>query len=53
VAEVFKQLTGLGRASKMKHVWQSPFTLHKRIVARSERGQAGRRGQEPAASSPR
>src|SRR3954466_2049329 len=33
VAEVFKQLTGLGRASKMRHVWQSPFTLHKRIVA--------------------
>jgi polyphosphate kinase len=32
VAEVFKQLTGLGRASKMKHVWQSPFTLHKRII---------------------
>jgi polyphosphate kinase len=32
VNEVFKQLTGLGRASKMKHVWQSPFTLHKRIV---------------------
>jgi len=33
VNELFKQLTGLGRASKMKHVWQSPFTLHKRIVA--------------------
>jgi polyphosphate kinase len=33
VNEVFKQLTGLGRASKMKHVWQSPFTLHKRVVA--------------------
>jgi polyphosphate kinase len=33
VNEVFKQLTGLGRASKMKHVWQSPFTLHKRIIA--------------------
>jgi polyphosphate kinase len=30
---VFKQLTGLGRAGKMKHLWQSPFTLHKRIVA--------------------
>jgi polyphosphate kinase len=29
---VFKQLTGLGRAGKMKHVWQSPFTLHKRII---------------------
>jgi polyphosphate kinase len=33
VNEVFKQLTGLGRASKMKHLWQSPFTLHKRIIA--------------------
>jgi polyphosphate kinase len=33
VAEVFKQLTGLGRAGKMKHIWQSPFTLHKRMVA--------------------
>jgi polyphosphate kinase len=33
VNELFKQLTGLGRASKMKHVWQSPFTLHKRILA--------------------
>jgi len=32
VNEVFKQLTGLGRAGKMKHVWQSPFTLHRRIV---------------------
>src|SRR5438045_902712 len=33
VAEVFQQLTGLGRAVRMKHVWQSPFTLHRRIVA--------------------
>jgi polyphosphate kinase len=33
VNEVFKQLTGLGRVSRMKHVWQSPFTLHKRIVS--------------------
>ncbi len=42
VAEVFKQLTGLGRAGKMKHLWQSPFTLHKRIVAaiRNEAAQA-------------
>ncbi len=32
VNEVFKQLTGLGRASRMKHLWLSPFTLHKRIV---------------------
>ena len=33
VAELFQQLTGLGRAGKLKHVWQSPFTLHKRLVA--------------------
>src|SRR5688500_2697292 len=33
VNELFKQLTGLGRVGKMKHVWQSPFTLHKRIIA--------------------
>src|SRR5947207_4745701 len=32
-AEVFQQLTGLGRAGRMKHVWQSPFTLHRRIVS--------------------
>ncbi len=32
VEEVFKQLTGLGRARRLKHVWQSPFTLHKRVV---------------------
>jgi polyphosphate kinase len=42
VNEVFKQLTGLGRAGKMKHLWQSPFTLHKRILAaiRNETAQA-------------
>ncbi len=33
VDEVFKQLTGLGRARRLKHVWQAPFTLHKRVIA--------------------
>ena len=33
VAEVFQQLTGLGRAVRLKHVWQSPFTLHRRVLA--------------------
>ncbi|MBC7804363.1 MAG: polyphosphate kinase 1 [Candidatus Parcubacteria bacterium] len=33
VNEVFKQLTGLGRSSRMKHLWLSPFTLHKRVVS--------------------
>ena len=33
VNDVFKQLTGLGKSSRMKHLWLSPFTLHKRVVA--------------------
>jgi polyphosphate kinase len=33
VAEVFKQLTGLGKAGKLKHLWQAPFTLHPSMVA--------------------
>src|SRR5258708_2163723 len=32
VAEVFQQLTGLGRAGRLKHVSQSPFTPHKRTL---------------------
>ncbi len=33
VNEIFVQLTGLGKATKLKHVWQSPFTLHDRVIA--------------------
>jgi polyphosphate kinase len=33
VNDVFKQLTGLGKSSRMKHLWLSPFTLHRRVVA--------------------
>jgi polyphosphate kinase len=32
VSEVFAQLTGLGKASKLRHIWQSPFTLHHRLI---------------------
>jgi len=32
VSEVFMQLTGLGKATKLKHLWQAPFTLHQRII---------------------
>jgi polyphosphate kinase len=32
VSEVFTQLTGLGKASKLRHLWQSPFTLHAKIL---------------------
>ena len=28
VNEVFKQLTGLGKAGALHHLWQSPFSLH-------------------------
>jgi polyphosphate kinase len=33
VNEVFQQLTGLGKMTKLKHVWQAPFTLHTRTLA--------------------
>ena len=33
VNEVFQQLTGLGKVTKLKHVWQAPFTLHERMLA--------------------
>jgi len=49
VSDVFTQLTGLGRASKLKHLWQSPFTLHKQILraiqnetANAQNGKKGR-----------
>ncbi len=32
VNEVFIQLTGLGKASKLRYLWQSPFTLHDKVL---------------------
>ncbi|MBI4203659.1 MAG: RNA degradosome polyphosphate kinase, partial [Betaproteobacteria bacterium] len=32
VSDVFIQLTGLGRATRLKHLWQSPFTFHKQVL---------------------
>ncbi len=42
VNEVFKQLTGLGKANALHHLWQAPFSLHTNILAaiRSETEQA-------------
>ena len=37
VNEVFKQLTGLGRARRLHHLWISPFSLHDRILAAIKR----------------
>jgi polyphosphate kinase len=32
VNEVFKQLTGLGKATALKHLWQAPFSLHSNML---------------------
>ncbi|MEK7811894.1 MAG: polyphosphate kinase 1 [Pseudomonadota bacterium] len=32
VNEIFVQLTGLGKANKLHHLWQSPFTLHTKVL---------------------
>ena len=49
VNDVFMQLTGLGRASKLKHLWVSPFTLHQRMLAairrETEHARAGKRAR--------
>ena len=37
VDAVFKQLTGLGRARSLKHLWVSPFTLHERMITAIKR----------------
>lgn len=46
VANVFLQLTGLGKAGKLSHLWQAPFSLQTNIVAaihqEIEHAQAGR-----------
>ena len=46
VSEVFKQLTGLGRAQTLKHLWQAPFTLHSNLIAAiGEEATAAREGK--------
>jgi polyphosphate kinase len=47
VNDVFMQLTGLGKASKLRHLWQSPFTLHPQLLQairhEAEEARAGRK----------
>jgi polyphosphate kinase len=33
VNSLFTQITGLGKAGKLKRLWQSPFTLHSEVIA--------------------
>ena len=49
VNDIFMQITGLGRATKLKHLWVAPFTLHKNILhaiqhetVHAEAGRGGR-----------
>lgn len=48
VSEVFKQLTGLGKARTLKHLWQAPFTLQPNVVAgilaEAEAARGGKKG---------
>jgi polyphosphate kinase len=33
VNSLFTQITGLGKAGKLKRLWQAPFTLHSEVIA--------------------
>ncbi|MEQ1661407.1 MAG: polyphosphate kinase 1 [Thiobacillus sp.] len=49
VASLFTQTTGLGKAGKLKRLWQSPFTLHGEVVAAIEHEADNARAGKPAA----
>jgi polyphosphate kinase len=47
VNQVFNQLTSLGKAGRLTHLWQSPFTLHQRVVEAIRReAQLAREGKQ-------
>lgn len=48
VHKVFLQLTSLGRVTDLKHLEQSPFSLHKSILDKIEREAAHARDGKPA-----
>ena len=49
VAELFKQITGVGQATALTHLWQAPFVLHANVVAHiraeAEAARAGRKAR--------
>ena len=49
VNDIFAQLTGLGKATRLRHLWQSPFTLHERltqaILKEAEIAKSGRKAR--------
>jgi polyphosphate kinase len=48
VNDVFMQLTGLGKASKLTQLWQSPFTMHARLLDAIRREVEAARAGKPA-----
>ena len=48
VNDVFQQLTGLGRVTKLKHVWQAPFSLHQRTLEAIENETRLAKAKKPA-----
>ncbi len=48
VNEVFLQLTGLGKAGELIHLWQSPFSLHGALIKAIERESAHARAGKQA-----
>src|SRR6185503_876181 len=48
VNEVFQQLTGLGKVTKLKHLWQSPFTLHQKVLEAIENETRTAKSGKPA-----
>jgi len=49
VGSLFTQITGLGKAGKLKRLWQSPFTLHSEVVAAINREAEHAAAGKPAA----
>lgn len=48
VNDLFVQITGLGRAGELKHLYQSPFTLHNMIISAIDREIAHAQAGKPA-----
>ena len=48
VNSLFTQITGLGKAGKLKRLWQSPFTMHGEVIAAIEHETALASAGKPA-----
>ena len=48
VNNVFTQITGLGKAGKLTHLWQAPFTLQKEILQAIDRETEHAKAGKPA-----